>query len=373
LLDHALVTLVEECRADNSRTEIADVARRRWPPRGRSYGRRRPLTAVRRLPRRAPRTSSDLPAGSRASTRSALAAICKRPSWRGGFEARLESGATILAEKIIATPGVAAFANVPPEMKRSLPHDTPRFEKSDWSCLDDYLDATLRTRGRFRRLPPQCRKAVNVRVFLESRHRLEPWLAARIAKHSIKQWPRRKVVEYRELGLFRAIRPWRADLCDDRAWQRVRGRLRRPLLEPKRQLQPDTAPVADSSGASLLHHVTGRTAHVEGKPLFRRYVGSPRPTGPSWPERRRQHRRHDRTRKGWNSVHSRQRAQLPKGDRPRTRRLTPRRRWLQLPRRRLSVPVLRERRLGDHIEPAEGAPSGGHQGFTKRLARSRAS
>ena len=79
-------------------------------------------------------------------------------------------------------------------------HESPRFEQSDWSFLDEAMRNTVRTRGWYRRLPQASRDAVNDRAHLESRVRLEPWLAPRLAREEITVWPRRTVVRYRELS-----------------------------------------------------------------------------------------------------------------------------------------------------------------------------
>ena len=164
------------------------------------------------------------------------------------LEARLEHGEVIVADNVVAAPGVANFTNVPAEVVRSLDparyshtcvltgfehlrgsrvlivggrqsafewaaligervgpeihvvhdHETPAFERSDWSFVDGMIERTLEFRGWFRNLPPEERDAISKRFWSEGRLKLEPWLADRIKRQNITDWPLTHVVEYRQ-------------------------------------------------------------------------------------------------------------------------------------------------------------------------------
>ena len=164
------------------------------------------------------------------------------------LEARLSDGELIVAENVVAAPGVAHFTNVPEEVARSLDparyshtctrtgfedlrgsrllivggrqsafewaaliserigaeihlvhdHETPAFEASDWSFVDRLIENTVDTRGWFRHLPPEERDSISKRFWSEGRLKLEPWLAKRVATGNITDWPVTHVVEYRQ-------------------------------------------------------------------------------------------------------------------------------------------------------------------------------
>jgi FAD-dependent urate hydroxylase len=164
---------------------------------------------------------------------------------RGGFEARMEDGSTILADRVVAAPGIADFAVEPALVRDRLApgqwshtsrtvefdglrgrrclivggrqsafewaallaeagaarvdvvhrHDTPEFTASDWSFVDDLLARTRQTRGWFRRLPESERAAIVQRFWRVGRLQLEPWLADRIATDSVHLWPRAEPAE----------------------------------------------------------------------------------------------------------------------------------------------------------------------------------
>jgi cation diffusion facilitator CzcD-associated flavoprotein CzcO len=164
------------------------------------------------------------------------------------LEARLSDGELIVAENVVAGPGVAHFTNIPEEVERSLDparyshtctrtgfedlhgsrllivggrqsafewaalisecigaevhivhdHGTPAFEASDWSFVDRLVENTVDTRGWFRHLPLEEREAISKRFWSEGRLKLEPWLAERIKRGNITDWPVTHVVEYRQ-------------------------------------------------------------------------------------------------------------------------------------------------------------------------------
>lgn len=166
----------------------------------------------------------------------------------GEFEAHCDNGETIRAHSIVATPGLAAFTNVPAEIPVHLPrdrvahtatlvdfrrlaskrclilggrqsafewaalmieqgvesvdlvyrHETPRFVASDWSFTDAMIDNTLRVRGWFRRLDPSEQEAIIKQFWSTGRLQLEPWLWPRVNKKNIRLWPNSRVSEWRE-------------------------------------------------------------------------------------------------------------------------------------------------------------------------------
>jgi cation diffusion facilitator CzcD-associated flavoprotein CzcO len=147
----------------------------------------------------------------------------------GRFVAELDDGRQIEADAVVAAPGIAGFAALPP-WASSLPgdrrahtvdlvafdrlagarclivggrqsayewaallcdsgaervdvvhrHDVPRFAPADWSFVDAYIDETLRTRGWWRSLPPADREAIVRRFWEVGRLTLEPWIPPRL-------------------------------------------------------------------------------------------------------------------------------------------------------------------------------------------------
>ncbi|HVT44236.1 MAG TPA: NAD(P)-binding domain-containing protein [Thermoanaerobaculia bacterium] len=68
-------------------------------------------------------------------------------------------------------------------------HQTPRFEKSDWSWVDPMMETTLTVPGWFRMLEKKEKERIRKRFWLEGRGRLEPWLAGRIDRPAIALHP----------------------------------------------------------------------------------------------------------------------------------------------------------------------------------------
>ena len=156
-----------------------------------------------------------------------------------GFEARMEDGSTIVADRVVAAPGIAEFAVEPALVRETLApgqwshtartvefaglrgrrclivggrqsafewaallaeagaarvdvvhrHATPEFTASDWSFVDDLLARTRQTRGWFRGLAEDERAAIVQRFWQVGRLQLEPWLADRIAGDGVHLWP----------------------------------------------------------------------------------------------------------------------------------------------------------------------------------------
>ena len=143
-----------------------------------------------------------------------------------GLVATLESGEQLHAPAVVAAPGVAYFAHrpawaehVPGEHTCDLidlselegrsvaiiggrqsayewaalacehgatrvdvihRHDTPRFERSDWSFVDPLIDLTRSEPGWWRALPQDEREAIGRRFWEVGRLALEDWLAPRL-------------------------------------------------------------------------------------------------------------------------------------------------------------------------------------------------
>jgi cation diffusion facilitator CzcD-associated flavoprotein CzcO len=81
-------------------------------------------------------------------------------------------------------------------------HDTPAFTESDWSFVDELLAETRRTRGWFRGLPEDERKAIAQRFWQVGRLQLEPWLAHRITAAHLH--PRTAITELTANGAIAA-------------------------------------------------------------------------------------------------------------------------------------------------------------------------
>ena len=166
--------------------------------------------------------------------------------------AHLDDGSTIHADRVVAAPGIAAFAVEPPfVVERLAPeqwshtvrtvdfaglagrrvlilggrqsafewaamlaeagaervdlvyrHDTPAFTESDWSFVDELLAETRRTRGWFRGLPEADRKAIAQRFWQVGRLQLEPWLAPRITAAHLH--PRTEIADLASNGTITA-------------------------------------------------------------------------------------------------------------------------------------------------------------------------
>ena len=161
-----------------------------------------------------------------------------------GFEAELQSGRRIRAERVVCATGIARFQRLPP-WGAALPdgvathtsdfvdfasvrdarllivggrqsayewaalaadhgaarvdvvhrHPTPRFEKVSWRFVDAYVDSTLAERGWWRRLPAERRHAIAREFWEVGRLTLEPWLTPRLPAARVFRWPETVVAE----------------------------------------------------------------------------------------------------------------------------------------------------------------------------------
>jgi FAD-dependent urate hydroxylase len=159
------------------------------------------------------------------------------------FEAALESGERIVADAVVAAPGIRNFTNLP-AWAGSVPagraahtcdlvrfedlsgarvlivggrqsayewaallveqgaaridlvhrHDVPRFERVSWTFVDAYLETTMRVPGWWRSLPRAEQDAITRRFWEVGRLTLEYWLTPRLASPAIHRWPGTEVV-----------------------------------------------------------------------------------------------------------------------------------------------------------------------------------
>ena len=159
------------------------------------------------------------------------------------FEAVLESGERIVADAVVAAPGIRNFTNLP-AWAGSVPagraahtcdlvrfedlsgarvlivggrqsayewaallveqgaarvdlvhrHDVPRFERVSWKFVDAYLETTVRVPGWWRSLPRAEQDAITRRFWEVGRLTLEYWLTPRLASPTIHRWPGTEVV-----------------------------------------------------------------------------------------------------------------------------------------------------------------------------------
>jgi cation diffusion facilitator CzcD-associated flavoprotein CzcO len=161
----------------------------------------------------------------------------------GDFVAALAGGGTISAEKVLAAPGIAHFAQLPgcyaevPADRRSHTservtfddlsgarvaviggrqsayewaalmcdhgaarvdvvhrHDTPAFEKVSWDFVNAYVERSEAERGWWRHLPAARQQQVALEFWRVGRLTLEPWLTPRLDPRVVTSRPRTEVV-----------------------------------------------------------------------------------------------------------------------------------------------------------------------------------
>ncbi len=82
----------------------------------------------------------------------------------------------------------------------SYRHATPAFEPADWSWVNPLVEAIVANPDWFRRMTAEEKDRVNRRLWAEGRLKLEPWLAKRITRDTIKLFPQSQVTACRELA-----------------------------------------------------------------------------------------------------------------------------------------------------------------------------
>jgi FAD-dependent urate hydroxylase len=164
----------------------------------------------------------------------------------GRFAAVLDSGERVVADAVVAAPGICYFTNQP-DWAGSVPpgraahtcdlvrfedlsgarvlivggrqsayewaallaehgaeridlvhrHDVPRFEQVSWRFVDPYVENTARVRGWWRTLSNDEQDAIVRRFWEVGRLTLEHWLTPRLASRAIHRWPGTAVVHSR--------------------------------------------------------------------------------------------------------------------------------------------------------------------------------
>src|SRR5207302_5667264 len=74
-------------------------------------------------------------------------------------------------------------------------HEVPRFDQVSWQFVDEYVETTLRVRGWWRHLPAAEQKAISQRFWEVGRLTLEAWLTPRLSSVNVVRWPGAEVVE----------------------------------------------------------------------------------------------------------------------------------------------------------------------------------
>lgn len=159
------------------------------------------------------------------------------------FEATMEDGSTIVADKVLAAPGIRHFVNLPawasevPEERRRHTtelvcfddlagarvvviggrqsayewaallcdhgaasvdvvhrHETPAFAQVSWAFVDDYVERTLAHRGWWRGLSAREQQAVALSFWQVGRLTLEHWLVPRLSPSVVTRRPGCEVV-----------------------------------------------------------------------------------------------------------------------------------------------------------------------------------
>jgi FAD-dependent urate hydroxylase len=162
----------------------------------------------------------------------------------GRFSAAMSDGSSITADKVLAAPGIAHFAQRPawydvlPDERRSHTselvafdglagarvaviggrqsayewaallcdhgaervdvvhrHETPAFERVSWAFVDPYVEQTLTHRGWWRSLAPEQQQAIAREFWQVGRLTLEHWLVPRLRPDVVHSHPLTEVVE----------------------------------------------------------------------------------------------------------------------------------------------------------------------------------
>jgi FAD-dependent urate hydroxylase len=172
------------------------------------------------------------------------------PSPHSTFQALMEDGQTVTAKNVVLAVGFRYFKNVPEpyttlfpqdrcahtcdlvdlaplrdrrvliiggrqsafewaallheqgaaEVSVSYRHPTPAFTPSDWTWVNPIVDGMVSDPTWFRRRTVEEKDQVIRRMWAEGRLKLEPWLAARLDKGSIRLLPESQVTGCRELA-----------------------------------------------------------------------------------------------------------------------------------------------------------------------------
>jgi FAD-dependent urate hydroxylase len=162
----------------------------------------------------------------------------------GRFEATLEDGQRVVADAVVAAPGIRDFQNFPDWVSSVDPgravhtcelvrfdqlaghrvlivggrqsayewaallhehgadridivhrHDVPRFEHVSWKFIDPHVERTVTIAGYWRNLDSSERDAIDRRFWELGRLTLEYWLTPRLEHGGITRWPGSEVVD----------------------------------------------------------------------------------------------------------------------------------------------------------------------------------
>lgn len=79
-------------------------------------------------------------------------------------------------------------------------HDVPRFQEVSWQFVNEYIEATERVPGWWRRLAKAEQDRITKRFWEVGRLTLEPWLPPRLKNERIQQWPGTEVETAKRSG-----------------------------------------------------------------------------------------------------------------------------------------------------------------------------
>ncbi len=68
-------------------------------------------------------------------------------------------------------------------------HDTPRFTESDWTWVTPLMDRFIEDNSWYHKLTDEEKQALDYRLWVEGRAKLEPWLYPRINNNNVKLYP----------------------------------------------------------------------------------------------------------------------------------------------------------------------------------------
>jgi cation diffusion facilitator CzcD-associated flavoprotein CzcO len=166
------------------------------------------------------------------------------------FRATLRDGGAIEADNVLLALGFAPFKHVPEDLARTLPggrvqhtcdfvdfadvrgrrclivggrqsafewaalmaeagassvhvshrHDSPAFETSEWAWVGPLVNRLVEDPGWYKRLSQAEKDSLGRRLWAEGRLKLEPWLAERVRRESIRIWPNTRIAACVESG-----------------------------------------------------------------------------------------------------------------------------------------------------------------------------
>jgi FAD-dependent urate hydroxylase len=73
-------------------------------------------------------------------------------------------------------------------------HDTPKFERADWSWVNPLVDHLIDDPSWYRNLTQEEKNSISLRLWSEGRLKIEPWLEAKVMKEAVKLWPNSQII-----------------------------------------------------------------------------------------------------------------------------------------------------------------------------------